>query len=95
MISVVLISSILCNDCGHFCIRRHTHGCGLSHCVSKNRSSKPISKISAVCVVCGSEKLLNFNKNLAKLYSSINNLFHVFTLSFPGSCEFVLAISMK
>lgn len=31
------------------------------------------------CVVCVSEKLLNFNNNLVKLCSSINNPFKVFT----------------
>jgi len=45
----------------------------------KKRTCNAGSEISAVCVVCGNEKLLNFNKSLVKVCSSINNPFKVFT----------------
>lgn len=60
--------------------KQATHGSGLSHYVSKKKKSCKVgSKISALYVVCGNEKLLNFNKNLAKLCCCINNPFKVFT----------------
>lgn len=67
--------------------KQATHGIGLPHYVSKKQtknhpsnpnSYKAASKISAVCVVCGNEKLLHCRKNLMKLCSSINNPFKIF-----------------